>query len=843
MFEQTTFIPYLKTHRVNDNHSGGLSTKKSVNMLAMHSFELILALLTAVLVSSVIGQRIPKISLPLIQVALGVAMVILPIPFDGGTLDPELFFVIFIAPMLFEEAKKADKPSLWRLRRPILSLAIGLVVATCVAVGLVMHWMVPTIPLAAGLAMAAALAPTDAVAVFSLQAVSTITDEQDNLLRGEALFNDAASIVSFQFAVTAVLTSSFSALNAGVSFLVMFFGGLLLGITVMGVRYLIMRVVTASGLELTTFFVLFEIITPSLVYLIAELLHVSGIIAVVAAGVVYSYSPRGNTPVSARNSLVSSSVWALVVFIINGLCFIILGAELPFIVARIQAADMVDIGFLFVCMLAMLAVILLVRFLWILYMHRHVNLAGGAMAMVGETLGSEAVQAVDDDDLDDEDPENQPFTIRFDTGTPGQIAHTRMERWYAFRNMRKDRKEARREAIRIERLQAHSDLDYWKLHLRDALLLAVGGPKGAITLALVFTIPLLAADGVDFPERDIITFVASGTIMLSLLFTSFSMPVLSPKKPVELAQEEELDTMADILRSVAQQILDSAIVDDPGDRMIIDSVTRQYYQRIRRLREQSNIDNPEDTRLQILMVEWEREYILNSVVKGRLGFWSALFALNQLARQHARMLHRSPIFPMFRAFGNQIKSHFECWKLGRDSSVEQGSHFEQQPRLRMPDLQIGIRENSLLKLEQLLERNAASDAAGLENSIDAGDADAIVESSETSSETVAVREYDFSEQRITQMITTIRRQLDRLNHAVSARQIIAVSARAQMTRATPVVQAELERKEIRLSMQALEWEREAITRALRAERISAKTARQMLDNVAIMELDIEELLQ
>jgi hypothetical protein len=529
-----------------------------------------------------------------------------------------------------------------------------------------------------------------------------------------------------------------------------------------------------------------------------------------------------------------------------------------------------------------------------------------------------------------------------------------MERWYAFRNMRKDRKEARREAIRIERLQAHSDLDYWKLHLRDALLLAIGGPKGAITLALVFTIPMLAAEGVNFPERDIITFVASGTIMLSLLFTSFSMPVLSPKKPVELAQEDELDTISDILRSVAQQVVDSTIVDEPGDRMIIDSVTRQYYQRIRRLRDQSNIENPEDTRLQILMAEWERDYILSSVVKGRLGFWSALFALNQLARQHARMLHRSPILPMIRSFGSQIASHFECWKLGRDSNVETGSHFEQPMRLRMPDLQIGIRENSLLKLQLLLEQSHASIAAesiaaepaadvdadetesapdaGAEEqssgdvvqSLDtmtvavvaaAGDAEAVAagdacasDSAATevdagaidvpdepgvigdtdaedvgaadgavhadtaiaadyiysaegvdevdddagadsfatiieSPETVSLPEQNFSEQIITQMIATIRRQIERLNHAVSARQILAVSARAQMARATPVVQAELERKEIRLSMQALEWEREAITRALRAGRISAKTARQMLDNVAIMELDIEALLQ
>ena len=772
----------------------------------MHSFEFILALLAAVLVSNVIGQRIPKISLPLIQVALGVAMVILPIPFDGGGLDPELFLVLFIAPMLFEEAKRADKPSLWRLRSPVLSLAVGLVFATCLIVGFSMNLMVPSVPLAAGFAMAAALAPTDAVAVFSLKGIATITDEQDHLLGGEALLNDAASIVSFQFAIAAVLTASISLVNVGISFIVMFFGGLILGVVLMAVRYLTMRAVTENGMELTTFYVLFEIITPSLVYLIAELLHVSGIIAVVAAGITYSYSPRGNSPHNARNSIVSSSVWSVVIFSINGLCFLLLGAQLPFIANRIEAVGLVELNYLLFCMVVLLAVILSVRFFWILVMHRNVNLAGGGMAMAGQTLGSEVVQALLDDDSEDESAESQPFTIRFQSNEYEQWTTSRLKRWHEIRQARQRRRETRREAMMIERTLARADSDYWKLHLKDALLLAIGGPKGAITLALIFAIPMVMADGNSFPERDIITLVASGTILISLFFTSFSMPLLSPKIAHELAQEDELNSMIDILNAVAQRIWDNTTPDTLEERFIVDAVTRQYYQRIGRMRAQNNLEDPEETSLRIEMASWEREFLLNSVLRGQIGFTTSLVSLSQLSRQQARLKHIPSIIQNIATLKDLISFHLKHWQNAHNLKKAGATDLNQTPRLRMPLLQLETRKNTLAKLEHL--------SAELDDL-----------------KTKAA----YSEQTVNQLIVSTRRQVDRMSGLIDSR--------VQMRSASAANQAERERREMRLVMQALEWEREAITEARRNEKISTGTAKRMLDSVAIMELDIEELLE
>ena len=148
----------------------------------MEALTLGLLLLVAVLASSLIDQIIPRVSLPLIQIVIGLLIAVVA----GGevevTLDPELFLVMFIAPLLYDEAKHADKQALWRERKPVLSLAIGLVVATTLVIGFLLNAFVPSIPLAAAFALGAALGPTDAVAVSSLSKQVDIPKRQASML-------------------------------------------------------------------------------------------------------------------------------------------------------------------------------------------------------------------------------------------------------------------------------------------------------------------------------------------------------------------------------------------------------------------------------------------------------------------------------------------------------------------------------------------------------------------------------------------------------------------------------------------------------------------------------------
>jgi len=340
----------------------------------MEAFALALVLLAGVLISSVIDQIIPHVSLPLVQIALGCAFAVLTPSQVNIGLDPELFLVLFIAPLLFDEAKNANKADLWRERKPVLSLAIGLVVATALIIGFTLNLIIPSIPLAAAFALGAALGPTDAVAVTSLSKTVCIPKRQKNILKGELLLNDASGIVSFQFALAAVITGSFSLLNASMNFVYEFIGGLVVGAALGLLANFIVRKARDIGVENTTFHVLFELFTPFIVYLISDAIHVSGIIAVVVAGLLNIISPKAIGPNISRMNIVSSSVWRVVTFALNGIVFVLLGTQLPNAMRHTWDDVTFDNGFLLMVILGIAFILYLTRFLWVLVMdHRYVR--------------------------------------------------------------------------------------------------------------------------------------------------------------------------------------------------------------------------------------------------------------------------------------------------------------------------------------------------------------------------------------------------------------------------------------------------------------------------------------
>lgn len=135
----------------------------------MESFEIVLLLLGCVLVSSIFDQVFSRLAMPLVQIALGAVVGFLIAEDPSAVIsDPELFLLIFIAPLLFDESRHADKGALWKNKGHIISLAIGLVFITALVVGFVLNLIVPSIPLAAAFALGAALGPTDAAAVAAM---------------------------------------------------------------------------------------------------------------------------------------------------------------------------------------------------------------------------------------------------------------------------------------------------------------------------------------------------------------------------------------------------------------------------------------------------------------------------------------------------------------------------------------------------------------------------------------------------------------------------------------------------------------------------------------------------
>lgn len=336
---------------------------------------LVIALLYvgAVLVSSVLDQFLRGVSLPLVQMAVGVAIYFFAdLPIDV-TINSELFLVMFIAPLLFDESRNISNRILWDNRNMVLSLAIALVVVSVLVVGFVLHWLVPSISLAAAFALGAALGPTDAVAVASLGKTVKLGSRQKASLLGEALLNDASGIVSFQFAIAAAVTGSFSLADASWTFVVEFVGGIVLGLFLGAIAFFIMQRMRRAGVESATVHVCFELFLPFFVYLVATRFHVSGILAVVAAGLLISYIPqrmtvrsRSFSTFSTRLNIASESVWHLFSFVLNGVIFVNLGIVLSSTLAPALQENSADLFWIFSLVLILTAVIVGVRFLWML---------------------------------------------------------------------------------------------------------------------------------------------------------------------------------------------------------------------------------------------------------------------------------------------------------------------------------------------------------------------------------------------------------------------------------------------------------------------------------------------
>lgn len=321
-------------------------------------------MLSLIGVSNIINHFLPFISVPIVQIALGVLVAVLS-PGLHITMEPELFFLLFIAPLLFNDGKRVPRDELWNLRAPILMLALGLVFATVLVAGYVIHWLIPSIPLPAAFALAAILSPTDAVAVGALSKRIHLPKSILHLLEGESLMNDASGLVAFKFAIAATVTGIFSLGEATISFLMISLGGLLSGALFAALIIRLRLFIRRLGIEDVTFHMLIQILTPFVIYLGAEHLGVSGILAVVAGGIVHAVErDRAESPM-VKLQVVSASTWSVILFVLNGLVFILLGLQIPdvstVIFKNAAISNVQVIGY--ICFISITLMIL--RFIWI----------------------------------------------------------------------------------------------------------------------------------------------------------------------------------------------------------------------------------------------------------------------------------------------------------------------------------------------------------------------------------------------------------------------------------------------------------------------------------------------
>ena len=298
----------------------------------MEAVTIVLILLLAVVVSGWASRALPvPVPRPLVQIALG-AVVGLAADFRVE-LNPELFFLLFLPPLLFLDGWRIPKEEMLRDAGTILELALGLVVFTVLGVGLFIHWLVPAMPLPVAFALAAVLSPTDPIAVSAIAARVPIPKRLMHILEGESLLNDASGLVCLHFAVAAMLTGTFSMGNAALSFLWVALGGVVVGLVVtLAVTRAKTWIARRIGEEAGTQIVI-SLLIPFGSYLLAEHLHCSGILAAVSAGVAMSFA-EARGPAAAATRMQRATVWDTIQFVANGIIFVLLGEQLPGILGR-----------------------------------------------------------------------------------------------------------------------------------------------------------------------------------------------------------------------------------------------------------------------------------------------------------------------------------------------------------------------------------------------------------------------------------------------------------------------------------------------------------------------------
>lgn len=323
------------------------------------TIELVLALLF-VLVLIAAAARFTRAPWPLAFIAGGIALSFMP-AFGRVHLDPGVFFVLFIPPLLYADGWRMPRREFSEVGRPVLLLAFGLVFATVVLVGYTMHLLIPSLPLAAAFALGAIVSPTDAVATAAMTARLPLPSRVTHILNGESLINDASGLVAFKFAVAAAATGVFSIADAGVELVRLALGGAVAGLAVAWAIGKLHDAIGRLAIGDPTIHAVLSLLTPFAAYLFAEQLGVSGILAVVTSGVYGGW--RDGRSMQAATRQHTWEVWRMLLFVFNGFVFVLLGVTLP--AATLSLARTESPVTLALYAVALWLILMLVRFGWV----------------------------------------------------------------------------------------------------------------------------------------------------------------------------------------------------------------------------------------------------------------------------------------------------------------------------------------------------------------------------------------------------------------------------------------------------------------------------------------------
>lgn len=291
-------------------------------------FPLYLAMMVAIVLLIMLANKI-KVAYPVLLVIAGLLISVIPgVPVLH--IDPEMIFIIFLPPLLYEAAWAISWKELWRWRRIITSFAFVVVFLTAMTVAFVANAFIPGFSLALGFLLGGIVSPPDAVSAGAILKFVRVPKRMSSILEGESLLNDASSLIIFRFALVAVATGQFIWYDAALSFGWMLVGGVGIGLLV---GYIFMKahkyLPTDASMD-----IILTIVTPYTMYIAAEEVHSSGVLAVVSGGLLLSN--KRHHFLSSTSRLRGVNVWESLVFVLNGLVFLLIGLDLPEITDGLQ---------------------------------------------------------------------------------------------------------------------------------------------------------------------------------------------------------------------------------------------------------------------------------------------------------------------------------------------------------------------------------------------------------------------------------------------------------------------------------------------------------------------------
>lgn len=314
----------------------------------------VLVLLAVVTALAEVTDKI-RVPYPILLVIAGIGIGLIP-GLPGISLDPEIVFLIFLPPILYAAAWNTSWTDFKAARRPITLLAIGCVIFTTCAVAWVAQMLIPELGWTEAFVLGAIISPPDAVAATSATKGLGLPKRVVTILEGESLVNDATGLIAYRYAVAAVVSGAFHFWDAGLEFVLVAAGGIALGF-VMGYSFKWMHKITPDNPTTDT---TMTFLAPFITYLIAEGLEISGVLAVVVAGLYMSrYS---STVFSQQTRLQATGTWNTAIFMLNGIIFILIGLQLPEVVENIEDSS---VGTLIRYGAIVSAAVILGRIIWV----------------------------------------------------------------------------------------------------------------------------------------------------------------------------------------------------------------------------------------------------------------------------------------------------------------------------------------------------------------------------------------------------------------------------------------------------------------------------------------------